>query len=297
MKPRHLFLLSLLLVAIFGLLAVDIKRDKRYDLAKREILLRQIGHRILLHSGDSISRVLPVTKLPDEKYQLVFDRPFTFETDTLVDIVRKTLTASGETSGYLVKVMDCPQSKVVYGYSVSQNRQEDVIPCSGRKQQTGCYVIAIEFQGQPFGVKTYAAGLSAIAALLLFPLAVARYRKQKSEPKPMVGPKNQHLAIGRLFFDPDRKQLHTANQVINLTSKESKILYIFAQHPNQVIDRTRLQKEIWEDDGVIVGRSLDVFISKLRKKLESDPNVQLSNIHGKGYKLQIGTTEKGDVIF
>jgi DNA-binding response OmpR family regulator len=48
-----------------------------------------------------------------------------------------------------------------------------------------------------------------------------------------------------------------------------------------------LQKEIWEDEGIIVGRSLDVFISKLRKKLENDSAVKLVNIHGKGYKLEI----------
>ena len=49
----------------------------------------------------------------------------------------------------------------------------------------------------------------------------------------------------------------------------------------------RLQKEIWEDEGVIVGRSLDMFISKLRKKLEADPNIKIVVIRGKGYKLEI----------
>ena len=53
--------------------------------------------------------------------------------------------------------------------------------------------------------------------------------------------------------------------------------------------RCRLQKEIWEDEGVMVGRSLDVFISKLRKKLELDPNVNIVVIRGKGYKLEISS--------
>jgi DNA-binding response OmpR family regulator len=57
--------------------------------------------------------------------------------------------------------------------------------------------------------------------------------------------------------------------------------------PNEVIERSRLQKEIWEDEGVIVGRSLDMFISKLRKKLEPDPNISIVVIRGKGYKLEI----------
>jgi len=70
-------------------------------------------------------------------------------------------------------------------------------------------------------------------------------------------------------------------------TKENKILLILAQSPNTVIERARLQKEIWEDEGVIVGRSLDMFISKLRKKLEIDPSIQLVNIHGKGYRLEV----------
>ena len=72
------------------------------------------------------------------------------------------------------------------------------------------------------------------------------------------------------------------------SSKEAKLLSIFSVNLNEVIDRNRLQKEVWEDEGVIVGRSLDVFISKLRKKFEKDPAVKLVNIHGKGYKLEVG---------
>jgi DNA-binding response OmpR family regulator len=64
-------------------------------------------------------------------------------------------------------------------------------------------------------------------------------------------------------------------------------MQIFAQSPNQIIERSRLQKEIWEDEGVIVGRSLDMFISKLRKKLELDANINIVVIRSKGYKLEI----------
>jgi DNA-binding response OmpR family regulator len=67
------------------------------------------------------------------------------------------------------------------------------------------------------------------------------------------------------------------------------LLLIFALSPNETIERTRLQKEIWEDEGVIVGRSLDMFISKLRKKLEFDPNINIVVIRGKGYKLEISS--------
>lgn len=286
MKTRHLLFLTVFFLSVFALLALDIRKDNGYNLAKREILMRQIGHQILLHSGDSTSRVLPVTKLGNEKYRLVFDQPFAFETDTLVSIVKRTLSSSNETSDYIVNVLDCPGLRVVYGYSVSRDQKDNVIPCSGRKQQTDCYLITVEFRDQAAEMRTYAAGISALALLVLCPLVVWRFRRKPSVAQPATS-NNQMIPIGNLVFDKAKKQLRTATEMINLTSKESKILLIFAQHPNQVIDRARLQKEIWEDDGVIVGRSLDVFISKLRKKLESDTSVQLVNIHGKGYKLQI----------
>ena len=64
-------------------------------------------------------------------------------------------------------------------------------------------------------------------------------------------------------------------------------MHLLALSPNNTLDRDKLQKEVWENEGVIVTRSLDVFISRLRKKLEKDPNVRLTNVHGKGYKLEI----------
>jgi len=76
---------------------------------------------------------------------------------------------------------------------------------------------------------------------------------------------------------------------IDLTGTETRLLHIFALSPNQTIARTRLQKEIWEDEGIIVGRSLDMFISKLRKKLEFDPTIKITVIRGKGYKLEVSS--------
>ena len=74
-----------------------------------------------------------------------------------------------------------------------------------------------------------------------------------------------------------------------LTTKESKILHILALQQNQIIDRDKLQKEVWENEGVIVGRSLDMFISKLRKKLEQDEQVKITNVHSRGYKLEVSS--------
>jgi DNA-binding response OmpR family regulator len=95
------------------------------------------------------------------------------------------------------------------------------------------------------------------------------------------------FTLGSMSFDTETRKLMINGKTIDLTRTETRVLSIFALCPNEVIERSRLQKEIWEDEGVIVGRSLDMFISKLRKKLEPDPNISIVVIRGKGYKLEI----------
>ena len=269
----------------FGFLIRNIQQESHFNPEKREILLRKIGHEILLQSGDSSSRVLPVRKFAGEKYELRFEKHFSFEPDSLVAIVRKSLTQTPGKPDYIVNVKDCSGTSIVYGYVVSQQAKNDIIPCRGRKQPSDCYVISIEFNDSHFEIKEYAAGGLLFVIMVLFPFILFFHRKEKKPDLPIL--KTNSVYIGSILFDTEKKCLIVKNEIIPLTAKENKLLRIFAQSQNQIVGRARLQKEIWEDDGVIVGRSLDVFISKLRKKLESDPSVQLINIHGKGYKLQI----------
>jgi DNA-binding response OmpR family regulator len=95
------------------------------------------------------------------------------------------------------------------------------------------------------------------------------------------------FTLGTMRFDAEKRKLLLNETSIDLTRTETRVLRIFALSPNEVIERSRLQKEIWEDEGVIVGRSLDMFISKLRKKLELDPRVKITVVRGKGYRLEV----------
>jgi DNA-binding response OmpR family regulator len=101
-------------------------------------------------------------------------------------------------------------------------------------------------------------------------------------------PTSSGIAIGNLLFLRESQQLVAGADIILLTAKEAKLLHVFANAQQEVIDRDQLMKEVWEDEGVIVGRSLDMFVSKLRKKLQADPRISILNVHGKGYKLVIG---------
>jgi DNA-binding response OmpR family regulator len=74
---------------------------------------------------------------------------------------------------------------------------------------------------------------------------------------------------------------------ISLSKKECELLAIFIANPNQIIKRDELMKRVWEDHGVVVGRSLDTYISKLRKILKEDDTIKITNVHGVGYKLEV----------
>ena len=95
------------------------------------------------------------------------------------------------------------------------------------------------------------------------------------------------IKIGKYQFYYEKQYIDYENEKIVLTQKESKLLYLFFTSPNEIIDRTILQREVWENEGIIVTRSLDMFISKLRKKLDKDAAITIVNIHSIGYKLEI----------
>jgi two-component system, OmpR family, response regulator len=94
-------------------------------------------------------------------------------------------------------------------------------------------------------------------------------------------------SVGKLVCDFTNQQIKSDNGIQVLTNKEAKLLKLFCINLNQVINRDTIQKAIWEDEGYFVGRSMDVFISRLRKLLKDDPDVTITNVHGVGYKLEV----------
>lgn len=95
------------------------------------------------------------------------------------------------------------------------------------------------------------------------------------------------FTIGIFRFDFNNQQLIISDKKsIKLTNKEARLLKILVQNKNQVVERDIIMKSIWEDEGYFVARSMDVFISKLRKYLKEDPLIMINNIHGVGYRLE-----------
>lgn len=91
--------------------------------------------------------------------------------------------------------------------------------------------------------------------------------------------------IGDFIFDVNKQTLVFGDEKIKLTTKESELLKLLCNNQNKVLERNFALNTIWEDDNYFNARSMDVYITKLRKHLKADPRIQIINVHGKGYKL------------
>lgn len=95
----------------------------------------------------------------------------------------------------------------------------------------------------------------------------------------------ESFKIGKYLFDHNHQTLTIAGKQQKLTTKESDLLKLLCLHSNNVLDRTFALNAVWQTDNYFSGRSMDVYITKLRKYLKDDPKVEILNIHGKGFKL------------
>ncbi|WP_033959762.1 winged helix-turn-helix domain-containing protein [Psychroserpens jangbogonensis] len=276
MKRYAYIILVLFVTLIFSSCNRD---DSQIEITK--IAIRDIGNKLLLSNQDSTSLVLPVTKIDTEKYQLSFQQELSFKPDELVTFVKNSLAKANLPGDYRVEVIQCNDYEVAYSYEIKNNEEESIIPCAGRALPLNCYTIQIGFEnGKEQSSIIY---LWLIVPLLL--ILGFLYRQKRKSIKPSV----DHLfyTIGNYKFDKDQSKLLYIEKEIGLSKKECELLEILCDNLNDVVKRDELSKRVWEDHGVFVGRSLDTYISKLRKKLNEDTSIKITNVHGVGYKLEV----------
>ena len=97
--------------------------------------------------------------------------------------------------------------------------------------------------------------------------------------------KDAETLIGLIKYEPEMRLLHLKDEVKKLTTKENQLLSLLAKNKNEVLDRQATLRAVWGDDNYFNGRSMDVYIAKLRKALKEDPSIEIMNVHGKGFKL------------
>lgn len=247
-----------------------------------KIALREAGDKLLLSNNDSTSIVKPVIALDTDTYQLSFEKPLVIQPDSLVRIIKTSFKKANLSQHYITEVLECTQNEVAYSYKIIFDTEESVVPCSGRQLQKACYTIQVHFTKNTDGT------LGAIKYLIPIAVLLFAFLIYRNNSKRNVTPQNGYFKkVGHFKFYPEQNKLVRETVEIALSKKECELLDIFVARPNETIKREELTKRVWEDNGVVVGRSLDTYISKLRKKLQEDSSIKLTNVHGVGYKLEV----------
>jgi DNA-binding response OmpR family regulator len=152
-------------------------------------------------------------------------------------------------------------------FLTAKNMKEDVL--EGFKAGADDYIT------KPFSMEELVLRIEAI---------IRRVRGKKTKEQ-------QIYTFGGMTFDTQKQLLTINGEQTKLTTKESELLTLLCSHANDILERNHALKQIWEEDTYFNARSMDVYITKLRKLLKAEPNIEIINIHGKGYKLIVPTEE------
>ena len=291
-KSSHFFFACFFILAmVSGLAANDlIEREMKVD-------MRLIGHEVLLSVGDDTSRVLPIEG-SEGRYKIRFSSPFSFEPTNLVQTIAGVVEKTTLASEYLVEVASCDSNQVVYSYKMGSTTT-DLIPCRGRSLPEACYAIYMTIlqrtsmsssapprsNGNEGRTSFSMQGLTGFLILVLMlgcGFLLYRYKKKSySSFDPDV------IHIGDYRFNKRNMILSHGDQSIELTSKEADLLLLLYRSSNKTLERENILNVVWGDEGDYTGRTLDVFISKLRKKLNADNSLKIINIRGVGYRFVV----------
>lgn len=286
-KNKWIFSIVISLLLLIPLLSF-INLQETPQLTERiKVALRAVGNDLLHSQNDVVSRVLPVKELQANLYQLAFENPFSFDPRDLNQAITFNFTKALLPENYLVEVISCDTKEVVYSYQKSSREENTLMPCGGRVVPLDCYKVQVQFIEKTSNRILFYVLVIAVLLFLVFVFTSRLFGANEHSHNHWDENNIEVTPIGNFSFYPSQNKLVQKATEIKLSNKECELLSLFVQTPNQVIKRETLSKKIWEDNGVIVGRSLDTYVSKLRKKLEIDPTIKITNVHGVGYMLEV----------
>ncbi|NND95353.1 MAG: response regulator transcription factor [Flavobacteriales bacterium] len=292
----------ILIIAILMIIGHSISASDPHMVLKQEkhieVSMRMIGHQVLLSAGDSTSVVLPVER-NGIQYKIRFGSEFGFDPEHVTPRIDSVMRATGISENYIVEFVSCGSGEVVHSYEIGQDN--DILACQGRAQATSCYELWITLLDQESSDVHFAAeqvqnkseeakmdsGLLFIlvALIVIFIGLVIFLRNRKSS----VSEHSDIVRLGEFKFNKKSMELQFKDDKVELTGKEADLLDLLSTSANITVERDDILRKVWGDEGDYVGRTLDVFVSRLRKKLELDANVRIVNIRGVGYKLILGS--------
>lgn len=268
---------------------------------QEQVAMRLIGHQVLLAAGDTSSLVLPVERTGD-RYRIRFAQDFGFDPGLMTETVDSVVRSTGIATRYMVEFVSCDSDLVVHSWQAALHPEQAMMPCIGREQPVACYELwftILERDAAAFAAnqrpdeaeQTGSGKEQGLSWLLLIPgllvlVGVALVLRKKQRLTATTEDPNL-IRIGEFLFNPRNMELTHKNERVRLTSKEADLLQLLAASLNDTVGRETILTNVWGDEGDYVGRTLDVFVSKLRKKLEADANVRIVNIRGVGYRLVV----------
>jgi Transcriptional regulatory protein, C terminal len=255
--------------------------------------MRIIGHELLLDAADGTSLVLPVLK-QSNTYTIQFATEFQFLPKQLFETIDSVIKETKIASRYIVEVEVCANKEIIYSYEAGPSTVAEMIPCAFREPEKACYSVAItiletgvvatsDIRKPYLSIQFLIPAIAVVIIAAVLMIVIFRRRKQDE----VVYTNGHEILIGVYKFDPVNSVLFTQQGKVSFSAKESELLQLLNKNANATIEREVILKTVWGDDGDYIGRTLDVFISKLRKKLEADTNLKIVNIRGVGYKLVI----------
>jgi DNA-binding winged helix-turn-helix (wHTH) protein len=256
--------------------------DTQPDADKTNLALRQTAHQLYKMSEDHYSTIPPVQKKAPNRYQLKLNRPLDY--DYLPYLLDEAFTDFKINHDYTVAIRSCSSDDILLGYNLSAFKNKE-ISCVGRELSIDCHILEVAFEMPDRSMSNIYLSLITGSFLISLFLALIALRSQPISNAETISAKG-NIQIGHFNFIPDKLSLEIDQQYKTLTFREAKLLRYLATHANEILKREDIQQHVWQEEGVIVGRSLDVFISRLRKALKPDPNVVIKNIHGIGYRLE-----------
>ncbi len=296
MKKIGLGIALVLMGFLFSLLTRSVAAEGETEgtrLARSaNLALRRTAHILLRQQGDSTSRIAPVQQIDDRTFTIRLEKSFAY--DGIPTLLQESLERHHISTPYDVAVLDCTNGEVQLGYTFYDLKTPEGVACSGRVQDEGCHTLQVTFSAP---VTTAAAPIGlwwagALGFLLAGFVGLVWYRVGRvnvpvETSEPVLAQENNLLYLGQTTFDPANQTLRVADRHQTLTYRETKLLRLFAEHPNQLLERDFILQSVWGDEGITVGRSADVFVSRLRKLLQSDPTLRIASIHGVGYRLEV----------
>ncbi len=266
--------------------ATSTKENKDAEAIKINLAIRQTIHNLHKIAEDDTTMVFPVEQIFENTHRTEIEKEINY--DTLPTVLDTALKNFGIERAYIVSIRDCEEDKVILGYNLLAFENGN-IACQGRiREGDCCNALSVTFDDVKKKSNLYLpfAFLSFIIGGIGLFISVKKLDKKKTKLTNTASSVNT-IQIGNSFFQPQNLFIQVDNESKKLTFRESKLLEYFATRPNQVLKREDIQDAVWSEEGVIVGRSLDVFISRLRKILRKDERLAIKNIHGVGYRLEV----------